>query len=92
MPFPTLTVGSITVIPLADGEVNWPASEVWPNISREQWEPAREYLNPDGTHHFNLGSYLIRAESMAEVTKAMPATRGCRRPGLDDGTQRQGVH
>jgi hypothetical protein len=79
MTFPTLTVGSITVIPLSDGALNWAPSEVWPSVSAEQWQPVREYLNPDGTHHFNLGSFLIREDE----TWTLVDTGFGNRPGTD---------
>jgi glyoxylase-like metal-dependent hydrolase (beta-lactamase superfamily II) len=60
MPHPTLTVGSIAIISLSDGAADWPASDVWPNVPADRWEPVSEYLNPDKTHHFNVGSFLIR--------------------------------
>jgi len=60
MPHPRLTVGSIAIVSLSDGAADWPASEVWPNVPADRWEPVSEYLNPDKTHHFNVGSFLIR--------------------------------
>jgi glyoxylase-like metal-dependent hydrolase (beta-lactamase superfamily II) len=81
MPFLTLKVGAITIIPLSDGTVNWPVSEVWPSIAADQWEPVRAYLNPDGTHHFNLGSFLIREDE----TWTLVDTGYGNRPGSDGG-------
>jgi glyoxylase-like metal-dependent hydrolase (beta-lactamase superfamily II) len=60
MPPPMLQVGSIRIIPLSDGSFAPPASQMIPNITSEQWEPMKEYLNPDGTIPLNFGSFLIR--------------------------------
>src|SRR5207249_3832512 len=45
-----------------------PVANILPTISAEQWEPVKEYLNPDGTIPLNFGSFLIReAESWTLV-------------------------
>jgi glyoxylase-like metal-dependent hydrolase (beta-lactamase superfamily II) len=81
MAFPTLQVGSITIIPLSDGTVDWSVAECWPSIPADRWESVREYLNPDGTHHFNVGSFLIRE---AEAWTLVDTGYG-NRPGSDGG-------
>ena len=59
MPAPTLKVGTITIIPLSDGGFAPPVSNFLPTVSAEQWEPLKEYLNPDGTIPLNFGVFLI---------------------------------
>src|SRR5436190_16881094 len=60
MPAPMLKVGSISIIPLSDGSFSPPATDVMPSIPPEQWEPMKEFLNPDGTLPLNFGAFLIR--------------------------------
>ena len=60
MPAPMLKVGSITIIPISDGGFAMPASAFMPSVSAEQWEPLKEYLNPDETIPLNFGAFLIR--------------------------------
>jgi glyoxylase-like metal-dependent hydrolase (beta-lactamase superfamily II) len=60
MPAPMLKVGSISIIPLSDGNFSPPATDILPSISTEQWEPMKEYLNPDGTLPLNFGAFLVR--------------------------------
>ena len=60
MPAPMLKVGSILVIPLSDGGFAMPADAFMPSVSAEQWEPVKEYLNPDRTVPLNFGAFLIR--------------------------------
>ena len=60
MPAPMLKVGSITIIPLSDGSFGPPVANIFPSVSAEQWEPLKEYLNPDGTIPLNFGAFLIR--------------------------------
>jgi glyoxylase-like metal-dependent hydrolase (beta-lactamase superfamily II) len=60
MPAPMLKVGSILVIPLSDGGFAMPADAFMPSVSAEQWEPVKEYLNPDRTIPLNFGAFLIR--------------------------------
>ena len=59
MPQPQITVGSITILSLSDGSMAAAPPNVWPQVPAEQWEPYREFLSPDGTLPFNLGSFLI---------------------------------
>ena len=54
-----LTVGSITIIPLSDGNVSRPAGDVFPSVSAEQWAEHREYLTSSGEVPLNFGAFLI---------------------------------
>lgn len=60
MPFPTLTVGTITIIPLSDGAGAASPSDMMPGVPAAAWEPVREYLDADGMIRVNFGSFLIR--------------------------------
>jgi glyoxylase-like metal-dependent hydrolase (beta-lactamase superfamily II) len=57
---PTLKVGSISIIAISDGRSSSSPANDLPSVSAEQWEPLQEYLNPDLTIPYNLGSFLIR--------------------------------
>jgi glyoxylase-like metal-dependent hydrolase (beta-lactamase superfamily II) len=59
MPAPMLKAGSIIIIPVSDGSFAPPVANIFPSISAEEWEPLREYLNPDRTIPLNFGSFLI---------------------------------
>ena len=37
-------------------------SYMWPNVTAEQWEPHRQWLNAKGNVELNLGSFLIRSD------------------------------
>jgi glyoxylase-like metal-dependent hydrolase (beta-lactamase superfamily II) len=54
-----LTVGSIRIIPLSDGGFAPPVSDMLPTVTAEQWEPMKEFLNPDRTLPLNFGAFLI---------------------------------
>ena len=59
MPAPMLKVGSITIVPLSDGDLSLKAADIFPAVTAAMWETVSEYLNPDGTMALNLGSFLI---------------------------------
>src|SRR4051812_27433888 len=60
MPAPMLKLGSITIVPLSDGDGTPVAAEIFPSVPADQWDSVREYLYPDGTFSINFGSFLIR--------------------------------
>lgn len=60
MPAPMLKIGSITIVPLSDGESTTVATEIFPSVPADQWDSVREYLGPGGTIDVNYGSFLIR--------------------------------
>ncbi|HZO25722.1 MAG TPA: MBL fold metallo-hydrolase [Chloroflexota bacterium] len=60
MPFPTLTVGTITIIPLSDGAGAASPTDMMPSVPAENWKAVSEYLDADGMIRVNFGSFLIR--------------------------------
>jgi len=82
MPAPTLKVGSITIVPLSDGDLSLKAADIFPAVTPTMWETVSEYLNPDGTMALNLGSFLIHERDSWTLVDTgyggRPGTRGGR--------------
>ena len=62
MPAPMLKVGSITIIPLSDGNATRAPSAFMPSVAAEAWEPMREYLTAEGQIPLNFGSCWINED------------------------------
>lgn len=62
MPFPTLTIGSITIISLSDGVSPSQPTVTWPRIQPDDLAYLSSFLQPDGMYHMNYGSFLIRED------------------------------
>ena len=82
MPAPMLKVGSITIVPLSDGDLSLKAADIFPAVTAAMWETISEYLNPDGTMALNLGSFLIHEGDRWTLVDTgyggRPGTRGGR--------------
>src|SRR2546428_12551654 len=54
-------VGSVEIVALSDGKLEFDLCNFFPTIPEEKWTPYESHLHD---HHvrFNLGSYLIRSE------------------------------
>jgi glyoxylase-like metal-dependent hydrolase (beta-lactamase superfamily II) len=56
----SLTIGDLVVEPIYDGVMRAPAPVFFAGTTGEQWEPHKQFLEPDGMIRFDLGGFLVR--------------------------------
>ena len=66
MPGSKLSVGNVEVTALTDIELEFPLSDLFPNIPAEAWAPYRQrypesFSGPDKCH-IHFGGYLLRSQ------------------------------
>jgi len=62
MPSNVIRVGNVEIMALSDGKLEFDLCNFFPTIPEDNWTPYEAHLH-DHKVRFNLGSYLIRADS-----------------------------
>ena len=57
-----IRVGSVEIMQLSDGMLEFDPCNFFPTIPEDEWSPYESHLTHEHKVRFNLGSYLIRAE------------------------------
>ena len=58
----TIRVGTVEILALSDGLLEFDLCNFFPTIPGEEWRPYESHLTDEHKVRFNLGSYLIRSD------------------------------
>lgn len=56
-----LTAGNVTILPVSDTGIGGSPAYMFPQVSAEQWEPYRHWMNERGNFRMNIGTFVLRS-------------------------------
>ena len=62
MPDYEISVGDVAVISLSDGTNEFPAANLFPSVSPDEWAKYPESISKEGKLKTNFGCFILRLE------------------------------